>query len=110
MRAGPLRKWIELQRATDSRTTAGGYTKTWSTYACTWCDIRPARGSEFERAEVVQHKRPSKVTMRWPGQTVYAKDRIIHVDNGSTRTFNIESVVDVGERKAMLEAMVLEEV
>lgn len=106
MRAGPLRYVVSLQRATDSRTTAGGYTKTWSTYTRVWCDIRPQRGVEFERADAIAHKRPIKVTMRWPGQTVYPKDRVLW----GSRVFNVESVADVGERNAMLELMVLEEI
>ena len=104
MRAGRMRHFVRLQRATQTATASGGYTETWSTYKQVWCDIIPQRGMEFDQAGQMIAKLPHTVMMRYPGEDVHPKDRILW----GSRILHILSVVDVGERSRDLEIMALE--
>lgn len=49
--AGDLDQRIELQRASRTRTSSGGATPSWATYATVWAQVRPMTGRERENAQ-----------------------------------------------------------
>lgn len=102
MRAGPLRHLAWVQRVTQARTDAGGYTESWANLARAWVSISPIRGAEFLNAEAMNSDITHKVVSRdIPGYTFTPRDRI----SARSRVFNIMSVANVDERDRMLEFM-----
>ena len=98
MQIGRLRHRIELQEAVESRNQTGGVTRAWSTKVPRWGDILPLRGQErFDAAQVEAHT-TIKIRIRYhsginPTWRIKWNDRI----------FNINGIVNVGERNYMME-------
>jgi SPP1 family predicted phage head-tail adaptor len=103
MRAGPMRTLVQVQRSQDVATDEGGYTKTWVTLYNAWCRIRGLRGREFFENANVSHE----IVMRHNGDFILTpRDRLLR----DSRVFNIQYVINDGERDKQLRIMALEEV
>lgn len=97
MRAGTLRKRVELQTPTERRNEYGEPEFIWNTSATRWVGIESVDGREsFENNKVggmVTHK----ITMRYESG-VTPKMRFLF----GSRVFNIGSVINMNERNKEL--------
>lgn len=100
MRAGLLRKRVQVMRRTESRAADGGVIYTATKLADRWARIKSMEAGEITEANRVQPRTTHEITMRhFAGLT--ASDYLIYVDpdSGANRRFNIEGVVSVDERR-----------
>ena len=106
MRSGPLRHLATLRRRSETRTTAGGYTETWSSLGHSYVEIRPMeRGREYARAGAMASDVTHQIFMHWTSSvTLLPKDQLTY----DGRTFHIVSAVNVGERNRMVEILAKE--
>ena len=110
MRAGKLRHRITIQQKAETLNAYGEPIYTWSTKAKVWASIEPASGREYieggRQAQDVTHQ----VTMRH--QTgITPEMRVSFVDRtNSTRTFDIERVLEPLVRGVELQLMCRENV
>lgn len=91
MRAGTLRTRVVIQAATASQDTFGGESKTWTTLATVWGEVKPLSGREYMQARQAQADVTTRITIRyrddititpacritWNGHTYDVKD-VIH--------------------------------
>jgi SPP1 family predicted phage head-tail adaptor len=98
--AGALRFKVTIQEATEVRDTFGEPIQTWGTYRTVWASIDPLTGGERFHAQQVDPSVDYRIRFRYvPGVT--AKMRILY----GSRVFEIQSVIDAGERTRWLECL-----
>lgn len=98
MRAGLLRHRIEIQEQTQTEDAAGQPIRTWTTVFTRWGEISPLRGKEKVEAEQVKSKTNVKIRLRYCA-VLTTEYRLKH----GGKFYNIESIVNVGEREIMHE-------
>ncbi len=103
MRAGELRHRITIQQATETPSTSGAITQTWSTVATVWAAIEALSGREAFAAQQVNAQVSSRIRIRYRAG-ITPKMRIVF----GARTFNIESVMDMESRRRELQLLVSE--
>lgn len=100
MQAGRLRQRVRIQEPVDAQNGLGEMIRAWSTVATVWAAVEPLRGREFFDAEQVQAEISHRVRLRYrPG--VDATMRVLF----GSRVFQIQSVIDVDERRRELQLM-----
>lgn len=105
MRAGRLRHSVYIQSKANVRTSAGGFTETWSTDATVWAGIEPLRGREYFENAQVKGDATHRIVLRYRG-SVTPDNRIVHIED--SRTFQILEVLNPSERDVSLEIMAKE--
>lgn len=103
MRAGLLRHRIEIQEQTQTPDAAGQPIRTWSTVFTRWGSIEPLRGQERVEAEQVKSKTTVKIQLRYCA-VLTTEYRLKH----GGKFYNIDSIVNVGEREIMHEINAVE--
>ena len=106
--AGTLRNRIRIETPTNSRSSDyGDIVQTWSLLGNgeVWASIRPISGRERWEANAVNPDVTHRIMIRYH-PTVSPKDRIIF----GTRTFYIQSALNLDERSEMIELLAIEEV
>ncbi len=99
MLAGLLRHHVELQsKGTETRDPTGASVPGWATQAKRWTNIKPLRGTEKYEAQQVEGKTAFKMQMRFYSGI----DQTWRIKYGD-RIFNIESIVNIAERRWGLE-------
>lgn len=93
MRAGKLRKKVELQSYATSRDDFGAEIETWSTYAKVWAGIEPLAGRELVYAQQVSETTKIRITIRY-NSSVVAKHRV----KFGLRLFDINAIIDTDEK------------
>lgn len=104
MRAGRLRHWLTVERATETKNDTGEVVRGWATAEERWGAITPLTGQERSAAQQVTPNVSHRIRLRY-GSTVTAKDRITHAG----RTFNINAVMNSGEQNRQLELLCVED-
>lgn len=104
-----MRHRVELQRNTALRSPTGQQIDKWSTYATVWMGLEPLSARLRISANQIHADVTHKGTMRF-NTSIAAGHRIIKDDRylNTTRTFEVVSVVDVGERRREMELMLIE--
>ncbi len=93
MRAGPLRCRITIEAPVETQGSDGAILTMWDTFTTAWASIEPLIGKEYFAQQREQATVSHKIRMRYqPGIT--HKMRIAW----GTRVYEIESVLNVGER------------
>ncbi len=93
MRAGPLRCRVTIEAPVEAQGSDGSIVTTWETFTTAWASIEPIIGREYFTQQREQATVSHKIRMRYvPGIT--HKMRVVW----GTRFFEIESVLNVGER------------
>ncbi len=93
MRGGPLRHRITIEAPVESQGSDGSTLTTWETFAEAWASIEPLIGREYFAQQREQAAVSHKIRMRHrPGIT-----HQMRVSWGA-RLFEIESVLNIGER------------
>ena len=105
MRARPLRCRITIEAPVESQGSDGSILTAWETFATAWASIEPLIGREYFAQEREQAVVRRKIWMRHlPGIT-----HRMRVACGS-RIFEMESVLNVGERNREIVLMCTETV
>jgi SPP1 family predicted phage head-tail adaptor len=97
MRAGLMRHRITIEAPTETQGPDGSFVRTWNAFLSAWASIEPLTGREYFAAQREQADVSHRIRMRY-------MDGITHkmrVSIGS-RIFEIESVINVGERNCEL--------
>lgn len=68
MKAGDLRKRIELQQRSTAQDGFGQQLVTWTTLFTTWAQIEPVSGTQLDRARSIYNETSHRVTLRWRSQ------------------------------------------
>lgn len=110
MRAGNLRRRARLERRQDSRDGFGAVHSSWAEFARVWAGVEPIGGREYFQAQSVQSEVSVRIRVRWRGDVAgMGEPSLIRVAveerDGETRTYEVESVIDVGGRGREIELM-----
>jgi len=98
MRAGALRERVIVQQASDSQDAIGTVTRTWTTFATVWAEIRPIRGGEGLAGDQVVADMTHTIRIRYlAGLT--PKMRILY----GARVFEIQFAANLYERDREME-------
>lgn len=89
MNTGRLRDRLTIQTYTNSIAANGETTKTWTTFATVYAEIRPISGRELEKAGKVQGELTHVIKIRYLSGVLY---KMRGVDEKS-RVFEFDSVV-----------------
>ncbi len=93
MRAGPLRCRITIEAPVETQAPDGSIVTTWETFTTAWASIEPLIGREYFAQQREQATISHKIRIRHrPGIT-----HQMRVSWGA-RLFEIESVLNIGER------------
>ncbi len=101
---GSLRHRIGIQSASDSQSSSGESSPTFTTVATVWGKIEPLSGRELFLAQQTMADSTHKVTIRYYSG-LSPKDRFAF----GSRYFNIQNISDVEERNRMMICIVKEE-
>ena len=105
MRAGKLRRIVTIEQVALAQDGTGAPVETWSTFAANvWADIEEATGREQIQAGQVNPVRPVTIRIRYLAGVTDTM-RVIY----GTRTFQIETAVNVQEKNRELELTCLEQ-
>ena len=105
MRAGPLRCRITIEAPVETQGADGSIATAWETFATTWASIEPLIGREYFAQQRERATVSHKIRMRHLSGITH-KMRI----SWESRNFEIESVLNVGERNRELVLMASETV
>jgi SPP1 family predicted phage head-tail adaptor len=105
MRAGPLRCRVTIETPVETQAADGSILTTWETYIEAWASIEPLIGREYFAQQREQAVVSHKIRMRHISGITH-KMRIAW----GTRLFEIESVLNVGERNREIVLMCSETV
>ena len=105
MRAGRLRHRLAVQALAETRDADGGISTGWATSTTVWGSIEPLSGREFFEADASGSDVTHKIRVRQP-LAATRKHRILF----KSRTFAIESVLNVNERDREIVIMAKEDV
>lgn len=103
MEAGSLRHQITIQQKSTSRDAIGGVIDVWTTFVTVRAAVEPIRGREYFAAQQVHAEVSHRIRMRYRAGITPR----MQVTLGS-RTFQIETVINVQEQDRELHLMVVE--
>ena len=90
---GKMRYKVKLQEPTSTTDAGGGRSQVWDTLGVIWANIVPKSGKETYQHGQITDTTTHDVYIRYRSD-VNAKHRICY----GTRTFNIQSILNVEER------------
>lgn len=90
MKAGDLRKRIEIQQRSSAQDEYGQQLTSWATLLTSWAQIEPVSGAQLDRARSIYNETSHRVTLRWRAQLNDIKQV------GSYRVLYAGRVFDVG--------------
>lgn len=106
MRAGPLRRLLQYQTATEAADSLGQMVPTWTTVMIVWGEIRKLTGTEATVALQVEAFVPQVVECRFPGFVFSPKGRLVDITDANNPTvLNIVSSDDPDGRRRKLVTM-----
>jgi len=107
MRAGMLRHRLALQSYTATQNEFGEEVKAWATQRTVWGSVEPLTGREYLEARATTQTVTHRIRIRHqPDLTVTPTWRV----SWDGRTFDVESVLNTGERDKELVLMAVENV
>lgn len=111
MNIGQLRHRIFIELLASTGDDYGASVSTWTSNISAWASINPVRGNEYFSAMQSQAAVTHKITMRYRtlAGTTCIGPGYCRIKFGS-RTFDIRSVINPGERNVSLEMMCSEKV
>jgi len=97
---GDLRHRIVFEQPVEVDDGHGGHVVSWATFATVWAAVEPISGREYFEAHQMQREVTHRVKIRsLPG--LDENMRIIFND----RVFEIESIIDLDERRYFMELL-----
>lgn len=106
IRSGRLRHRIEIQKRTDTRNEQGGVIRAWTKVAKRKAAIIPLTGKEFLEAQQTENQVTHQVELRYYDGLDPKEHRFLW----DSRALNIQSVLNIEERKRKTVAMCKEDV
>ena len=103
MRAGRLRKWVQVQESTVTIDAAGGAVDTWAKVWDRRAAIEPINGREMVESDQVRTVATVKILMRW-WDGLKATHRIKY----GSRIFEINHIINRNERNREYELLCTE--
>ena len=104
MEAGKLRNRVTIQKKSVVRDSYGAETITWVTHCQAWASIEPLRGREFMEARQAQAELTTRIRVRYQSG-IEPEMRVLF----GTRTFDIQDVIHVLERRREIQLMCTEQ-
>ena len=105
--SGNLRHSVNIQTRSTSTDTGGGFTSSFSTTRTVFADIVPLRGNQSFSDGTIRHDITHDVYIRYYSNINFssggAKMRLQWSDSGTTRTFSIVSVINMGMKDRFLQ-------
>lgn len=98
-----LRHRITLQTLTTQNDGYGGDAETWNDYKTVWASVEPLSGRELIQAQQTQTQYSHRIRTRFFSD--FTEEMRIQY---KSRTFEIESIINVNERNRELEIMCTE--
>lgn len=96
VRAGELRKRVEIQLPFETKDSFGAVSSAWATQAQRWAEVLPVKANESAIADQVTGRLTHRITMRfYNGLTMRHRIKL------GGRLFNITGVVNVDETGVM---------
>lgn len=92
MRAGPLRHRCTMQKPERAPNGSGGFTVTWSEVSKLWAEITMPSGRVAPVAEKLTRVVSAEIRIR-PRVDAVAGNRLVHVSNGVSTTYQIEAAL-----------------
>lgn len=105
MQAGHLRHRVVIEEQSVARADDGGEVVSWESLATVWAAVEPLAGREFFSAEQFQSELSHRVRLRYRADVSFTPKMRVAWDG---RTFDVESVLDVGGRRRELHLMCME--
>lgn len=107
MRAGRLRHRVEVFQPVETENTNGEDVVSWQSLLHCWAEIGPLKGGERMLGREVSHEVSHQIDMRYGARTRRITPSMrIHYKG---REFQIEGVINVGERNEMLRFYCIEQ-
>lgn len=104
MRIGSLNKLITIETYTETVDSFGGVTNVWAEYSKAWANIVPLSGSEKYVSAEKHATATHQITVRYLSG-ITPNMQIVY----GARTFEIASIINVGERNKMMQLIVTED-
>lgn len=98
---GLLDRRITIQTPSDTLNALGEPVKSWTSYATVWAAIEPISGREFWAMQQVHSEVTVRIRIRYLSG-VLPKMRI---SSGGSKVYNIEAIINPGEKNGHLELM-----
>lgn len=107
--SGRLSRKITVQSVSRSANAFGEMEETWSdaSPANAWAEIRPVTAREYIAGKGVVGEVTHRITLRYRSD-IDQDSRILYVDSGRTRYFEIVGLIDIMERHEVLEIVAKE--
>jgi len=105
MQAGRLRHRITVQKKSVTRDGFGAEVISWTKHVDAWGSIEPMRGREYMEAKQVQAGVDTRIRLRFQAGITPGM-RVLY----GSRTFDIQSVINVLEKGAECQLMCLEQI
>ena len=100
MRAGQLRHRVIIQTPTETQDAQGQPVKSWGTFATVHANVLPLKGREYFNAQQINAETTTKFVIRYLAG-ITEKMRISY----DSKLYNIQGIVNVGERDRIIELM-----
>ena len=100
MRAGELRHRVTIKSKGASRDTFGQETITWTTVATVWAAVEPLSGREYLAGAQLEAAVDTRVRIRYLAGVV-PEMQVVY----GSHTYNLLSVVHVGENRREMQLM-----
>ena len=97
LRAGQMRHQLTIQQDTGTQSTSGEVTPNWTTYSAWWAEIVPLSGGEAIAARENYGTVTHRLTGRWLSGVTPKMRAIL-----GSRVFQIDAVLNIGERNREL--------
>ena len=105
MKIGKLRHQITIQQVSETQGADGSVIETWSICVTIQASIDPVSGLEYFVAHAIQADVTHRISLRYLSG-ITPKMRV----NYSSRIFDIQSVINMGERNRELQLMCRESI
>jgi len=104
MKIGDLRHRITFEKEVKVPDGYKGFTVTWQTVCTVWASVEPLTGREYFYAHQTKAEVSHRIRIRY-NEKVNTEMRIRHKD----RYLEIESIIDLKEKREILEILAKEE-
>lgn len=101
MRAGLLRRVIDIEQRTFTQDLYGEPQETWTLWKRVRASVSPMRGREYMMGQAQEASIDTKIRIRYVPGILQDRMRVKH----GAEIFDIDSVVHVDERREMMELM-----
>lgn len=100
MNPGDLRRRITIQQPSETKDSEGIVTVTWVDLATVWAAVEPLQGREFLSAQAVTSEPITRIRIRYQAG-IKPSMRAVY----GTRIYDIQYVIDTGDRHRELQLM-----